>query len=63
MKGFDNKDNQQPQFSTINNAKKIESKIKLTKMQDYDEELQKLQSCLRVEQERLRKENKKPPVD
>ena len=63
MKGFDNKDNQQPQFATINNAKKIESKIKLTKMQDYDEELQKLQSCLRVEQERLRKENKKPPVD
>ena len=63
MKGFDNKDNQQPQFVTINNAKKIESKIKLTKMQDYDEELQKLQSCLRVEQERLRKENKKPPVD
>ena len=63
MKGFDNKDNQLPQFATINNAKKIESKIKLTKMQDYDEELQKLQSCLRVEQERLRKENKKPPVD
>ena len=32
-------------------------------MQDYDEELQKLQSCLRVEQERLNKENKKPPAD
>ena len=33
--------NQQPQFATNNNAKKIKSKIKLTKMQYYNEELQK----------------------
>ena len=34
--------NQQPQFATNNNAKKIKSKIKLTKMQHHNEELQKL---------------------
>ena len=37
--------NQQPQFTT-NNAKKIKSKIKLTKMQYRNEELQKLWSTL-----------------
>ena len=36
--------NQQPQFATKNNAKKIKSKIKLTKMQHINVDLQKLQS-------------------
>ena len=45
--------NQQPQFATNNNAKKIKSKIKLTKMQHHHEELQKLRSLLSDEQKRL----------
>ena len=36
--------NQQPQFATNNNVKKIKSKIRLTKMQHHNEELQKLRS-------------------
>ena len=42
--------NQQPQFATDNNAKKIKSKIKLTKMQHCNEELQKLRSTLSDEE-------------
>ena len=38
--------NQQTQFATKNNAKKIESKIKLTKIKYHNEELQKLRSIL-----------------
>ena len=45
--------NQQRQFATNNNAKKIKSKIKLTKMQHHNEELQKLQSTLSDEKKCL----------
>ena len=45
--------NQQPQFATNSNAKKIKNKIKLTKMQHHNEELQKLLSTLSDEQKRL----------
>ena len=45
--------NQQPQFATNNNANKIKSKIKLTKMQHHNEELQKLRAALSDEQKRL----------
>ena len=38
--------NQQPPFATNSNANKIKSKIKLTKMQHHNEELQKLRSIL-----------------
>ena len=44
--------NQQPQFTTNNKVKKIKSKIKLTKMQHHNEELQKLRSTLSDEQKR-----------
>ena len=49
--------NQQPQFAT-NNAKKIKSKIKLTKMQHRNEELQKLWSTLTDKQYRLNELNR-----
>ena len=45
--------NQQRQFATNNNAKKIKSKIKLTKMKHHNEELQKLQSTLSDEKKCL----------
>ena len=50
--------NQQPQFATNNNAKKIKSKIKLTKMQHHNEELQKLRSTLSDEQKCLNELNR-----
>ena len=50
--------NQQPQFATNNNAKKVKSKIKLTKMQHHNEELQKLRSTLSDEQTRLNELNR-----
>ena len=50
--------NQQLQFATNNNAKKIKSKIKLTKMQHYIEELQEIRSTLSDEQERLKELNR-----
>ena len=42
--------NQQPQFATNKNIKKIKSKIKLTKMQHPNEELQKRLNELNREQ-------------
>ena len=45
--------NQQPQFATNNNAKKIKCKIELTKMQQHNEELQKLRSTLSQDQKRI----------
>ena len=42
--------NQQPQFATNKNTKKIKSKIKLTKMQHPNEELQKRLNELNREQ-------------
>ena len=50
--------NQQPQFATNNNAKKIKSKIKLTKMQHHNEELRKLRSTLSNEQKCLNELNR-----
>ena len=50
--------NQQSQFATENNAKKIKSKIKLTKMQHYNEELQKLRSTLSDEENRVNELNR-----
>ena len=50
--------NQQPQFATNSNAKKIKSNIKLTKMQYHNEELQKLRSTLTDEQKRLTELNR-----
>ena len=50
--------NQQPQLATNNNAKKIKSKIKLTKMQHHNEELQKLRSAFSDEQKRLNELNR-----
>ena len=50
--------NQQPQFATNNNVKKIKSKIKLTKMQHHNEELQKLRSTFSDEQKRLNELNR-----
>ena len=50
--------NQQPQFATNNNVKKIKSKIKFTKMQHRNEELQKLRSTLIDEQKRLNELNR-----
>ena len=50
--------NQQPQIATTNNAKKIKSKMKLTKMQYQHEELQKLRSTLSDEQKRLNELNR-----
>ena len=50
--------NQQPQFATNSNAKKIKSNIKLTKMQHHNEELQKLRSTLTDEQKRLTELNR-----
>ena len=50
--------NQQPQFATNSNAKKIKSKIKLTKMQHHNEELQKLRSTFSDEQKRLNELNR-----
>ena len=50
--------NQQPQFATNNNVKKIKSKIKLTKMQHHNEELQKLRSTLSDEQKGPNKLNR-----
>ena len=50
--------NQQPQFATNNNAKKIKRKIKLTKMQHHNEELQKLPSTLSDKQKRLNELNR-----
>ena len=49
--------NQQPQFAADNNAKKIKSKIKLTKMQHYNEELQRLRSSLSNEENRVNELN------
>ena len=45
--------NQQQQFGTNNNAKKIKRKIKLTKIQHYNKESQKLQYILSDKQKRL----------
>ena len=42
--------NQQPQFATNKNTKKIKSKIKLTKMQHPNEQLQKRLNELNREQ-------------
>ena len=50
--------NQQPQFATNNNVKKIKSKIKLTKMQHHNEELQKLRSTLSDKQKGPNKLNR-----
>ena len=50
--------NQQPQFPTSNNVKKIKSKTKLTKMQHCNEELQKLRSTLSDKQKRLNELNR-----
>ena len=50
--------NQQPQFATNNNAKKIKSQIKLIKMQHHNEELQKSRSTLRDEQKRFNELNR-----
>ena len=50
--------NQQSQFATNNNAKKIKSKIKLTKMQYHNEELQKLRFTFSDEQKRLNELNR-----
>ena len=49
---------QQPKFATNNNAEKIESKMKLTKMQHHKEELQKLRSTLSDEQKCFNELNK-----
>ena len=49
---------QQPQFATSNNVKKKKGKIKLTKMQHPNEELQKLRSTLSEEQRRLNELNR-----
>ena len=56
--------NQQPQFATNNNSKKIKNKIKLTKMQRHNEELQKLWCTLNDEKTRLNElnTNKEPWV-
>ena len=50
--------NQQPQFATNKNAKKIKSKMKLIKMQHHNEELQKLRSTLSDEQKGLNESNR-----
>ena len=50
--------NQRFQFATNNNAKKIKSKIKLTKTQHHNEELQKVRPTLSNEQESLKELNR-----
>ena len=50
--------NQQPQFATNNNSKKIKSKTKLTKMQHHNEELQKLGSTLSHKQKHFNELNR-----
>ena len=59
IKEFNSKhNNQQRQFATNNNAKKIKSKIKLTIMQHHNEELQKFRSTLSNEQKCLNELNR-----